>query len=605
MSILTRLRQQKLLLMLLLLGIIGVLITRSWPVIGDQSPLAVSTAGVPAPTNQLITATSVTPPQRGANVPWQEYEAEHGTGKATILGPSREFGSLAAESSGRQSVELKQTGQYIQITTTAAANSIVMRYAIPDAPQGGGISATLSLYIDDVFRQKLPLTSRFAWVYGGATATDNHPESGGGHAFFDEVRALVGEIPAGSRLKLQKDPDDQADFYVIDLIDLELVGPALKQPASFISLTDDCGAIADDQRDDRAAFEACIGQAQAAGQGLWIPAGNFDLLSPASQRMGMPVADLTIRGAGMWYSQLRGPWARFYCTGDRCRFHDLAIIGETQTRQDSNPENAFNGGAGKDSLLENVWVEHTKVGWWVGEGDKNVTDGLVIRNSRFRNLFADGVNLCNGSSNSVVENSHFRNTGDDALASWSPAFEGGLNTNNIFRFNTIQLPWRANCLAVYGGKDIQIEDNLCADVVTYPGILIAQQFKSHPFSGTIQIERNSLIRAGGSMWNQEHGAFKLHAAEGVVQGVVVNDLLIDSPTYAGIHLQGSAKLQAITLHNITITNPATAGILLSTSAQGHAEFSNVTVVNPGQTGLISNPLPGQFTLTKGTGNRGW
>lgn len=109
---------------------------------------------------------------------------------------------------------------------------------------------------------------------------------------------------------------------------------------------------------------------------------------------------------------------------------------------------------------------HTKVGFWVSGGA-----GLVISGSRFRNLYADGINFCNGTSYSVVENSHFRNTGDDAMASWSHK-GSGVNTGNVFRFNTVQVPWRANCIAIYGGKDHKIENNLCFDVVTYPGILI-------------------------------------------------------------------------------------------------------------------------------------
>ena len=114
--------------------------------------------------------------------------------------------------------------------------------------------------------------------------------------------------------------------------------------------------------------------------------------------------------------------------------------------------------------------------------------------------------------------------GDDALASWSPSSSIGVNTQNVFRFNTVQVPWRANCFAIYGGQDNQVEDNLCSDVVTYPGILIAQSFTSHPFAGTTTIQRNSLIRAGGSMFRQEHGALKIEAEQGPVSGVIVKDV---------------------------------------------------------------------------------
>jgi alpha-1,3-glucanase-like protein len=540
---------------------------------------------------------------RGASVPWIEYEAEDGRSTGTLLGPDRTFGQFAAESSGRRAVRLDATGQYVEFAASRVANSIVVRYVIPDTPDGAGLDATLSLYIDGTFRQKLKLTSKYAWSYGGETQTVNTPYAGGAHHFFDEARALVGDIGAGAIVRLQKDRDDAAAFYVIDLIDLEQVAPPQHMPAGFISIAD-CGATPDDDTDDGPAIQACIDRAKAQGQGVWIPPGTFVSTSRPPSELGIAVAEVTIRGAGMWHSTIRGPFARFHCTGNRCRFADFAILGETTLRDDSNPENGFNGGAGSGSRMENVWVEHTKVGWWVGEGTRNPTDGLIITGSRFRDLFADGVNLCNGASNSVVENSHFRNTGDDALASWAPSSDGGVNANNLFRFNTVQLPWRANCFAVYGGKDNRIEDNLCADVVTYPGILIAQDFKAHPFAGTTTVQRNSLVRAGGSMWFKQHGALKIQAANGPITGLLVKDIMIDSPTFSGIQLEGLSAISQALFENIQITSPGTVGISIG-KASGGATFSAVTVTNPGGAGLHDESLGKQFVITRAPGNSGW
>jgi hypothetical protein len=302
----------------------------------------------------------------------------------------------------------------------------------------------------------------------------------------------------------------------------------------------------------------------------------------------------------MWYSTIHGKYARFNCTGDHCRFADFAILGETILRDDKSPENGFNGGAGTGSWLENIWVEHTKVGYWVGRS----TNGLVITGSRFRNLFADGVNFCNGTSNSVVENSHFRNTGDDALASWSPQGDP-VNTNNVFRFNTVQAPWRANCFAIYGGKDNRVEDNLCYDVVTYPGILIAQQFNSNPFEGATVVQRNSLIRAGGPMFNLEHGALKVWADQGEIRGLVVNDLWIDSPTFAGIELQGSYPVTSGTFENIEVKQAGTSGIHLGSTLRGDVTFSFVTVTDSGEEALTNYAPKLKFQLVLGDGNSGW
>src|SRR5262245_4530563 len=118
-------------------------------------PTATQPAAGPATATPLARTaepdSTFTPPpgSRGAAVPWIEYEAEAGRTTGAVLEPSRAFGEIAAESSGRRSVRLDATGQYVEFTTTQAANSIVVRYVVPDAEKGGGITATLSLFVND------------------------------------------------------------------------------------------------------------------------------------------------------------------------------------------------------------------------------------------------------------------------------------------------------------------------------------------------------------------------------------------------------------------------------------------------------------------------
>ncbi|HEU0291944.1 MAG TPA: hypothetical protein VFR47_04370 [Anaerolineales bacterium] len=532
---------------------------------------------------------------RGADIPWIEYEAEVATTNGEVLAPDRTFGTIASESSGRSAVQVDQAGEYVQFQSREPANSIVVRFVIPDSEDGAGLESTISLYVDGVFRQKIQLTSKYAWSYGGEEETFNVPKAKGAHHFYDEARALVGDIPADATVKLQKDDDDSAAYYVIDLVDLEQVAPPKTKPEGYLSIADDCGAIPDDGKDDGLNIQSCINKAKDANTGVWIPAGTFE-----STAHGFDVSDVTIQGAGMWYSTFHGLYARFNCIGNNCRYFDFAILGETILRDDKSPENGFSGGAGTGSRLENIWVEHTKVGYWVGPG----TNGLVIAGSRFRNLFADGVNFCNGTSNSLIENSHFRNTGDDALASWSPKGDA-VNTGNIFRFTTVQLPWRANCFAIYGGKNNSIEDNLCTDVVTYPGILIAQQFNSNAFDGTTSVQRNSLIRSGGPMFNLEHGALKIWSAQGVIPGLIVDDILIDSPTFSGLQLDGAYAITSAEFSNIEITNAGTDGIFLSSRLSGDASFSNITVSDSAKSNFLNYSPKLKFTINFGEGNVGW
>src|SRR6266404_2228035 len=82
----------------------------------------------------------------GATVPWTTYEAENMTNTGTILGPSYAGNNVASESSGRQCVRLSANGQYVQFTAVSNANSIVVRYSVPDTADGVGADYTIGLY---------------------------------------------------------------------------------------------------------------------------------------------------------------------------------------------------------------------------------------------------------------------------------------------------------------------------------------------------------------------------------------------------------------------------------------------------------------------------
>jgi hypothetical protein len=546
---------------------------------------------------------------RGATQPYREYEAEDAITDGVLIGPSRVFGDMAGEASARRAVRLDRLGQSVQFRVAQPANSIVVRFAIPDAPAGGGTTATLGLYVDGVRKVSVPLTSRYSWTYGDADAqgaASDVPSNGTAHHFYDEVHTLLDQIEAGATVALRRDDQDTAAFYVIDLVDLEQVPPPLQRPANALAITD-FGATADDASDDGPAIRSAIAAARTQHKGLWVPPGTF-----RSSSVPFEVSNLTIRGAGMWHSVIQGPWAQFKVSGSDNRFHDFAVFGETIFRDDQSNDVGFDGPAGTGSRLENVWIEHEKVGWWVGKGafagpvTAPLTDGLVIHGARIRNTFADGIKLVNGTRNSVVEQSSFRNTGDDAIGTWSFAGDGPLPCeNDSFRFNTVQTVWRASCLAAYGGKDIHFEDNVCADTSNYPGLLIATSAGSLPFGGTLTAERNTLVRAGGPHYGQEIGALRIFADQLPISGVQVLTMLIEEPTFSGIQFAGAQPSTAIVLRAIEVKNPGTVGISITSEAQGAAQADNVTVEGVPPSQGLRNDATAAFSLQRGTGNTGW
>ncbi|RCG24513.1 APHP domain-containing protein, partial [Sphaerisporangium album] len=582
---------------------------------------------------------------RGAAVPWVEYEAEAARYQGTLLeaDPLRTFGhtNFATESSGRKSVRLNSTGQFVEFTSTNQSNSIVVRNSIPDAPNGGGIDATISLYVNDTFVQKLTLSSRHSWLYGTTDDPEgltNTPQANA-RRLFDEAHALLStSYPPGTRFKLQRDAGDTASFYIIDLIDLEQVAPPASQPAGCTSITQ-YGAVPNDGIDDTAAIQRAVTDDQnGVISCVWIPAGQWrqeqKILTDDPLNRGqynqVGISNVTIRGAGMWHSQLytltepqdvvgginhphEGNFG-FDIDGNT-QISDIAIFGSGRIRGgDGNKEGGvgLNGRFGLNTKISNVWIEHANVGVWVGRDYDNIpalwgpADGLQFSGMRIRNTYADGINLTNGARNSRVFNSSFRTTGDDALAIWAnQAVKDQVVDNthdNHFVNNTIQLPWRANGIAIYGGYDNSIENNLIYDTMNYPGIMLATDHSPLPFSGTTLIANNALYRAGGVFWGeqQKFGAITLFAASKDITGVTIRDTDIYDSTYDGIQFKtGGGNMPNVAITNVKIDKSNNgAGILAMGGARGNATLTNVTITNSATGNIVKEP-GSQFVITGG------
>ncbi|MCO4697057.1 discoidin domain-containing protein [Streptomyces sp. RO-S4] len=572
---------------------------------------------------------------RGAAVPYTEYEAEDGTYRGTLLtaDAKRTFGhtNFATESSGRASVRLDSTGHYVEFTSTAATNSVVVRNSIPDAPGGGGTEATLSLYADGKFVRKLGLSSKHSWLYGRTDDPEgltNTPQADA-RRLFDESHALLdGTYPAGTVFRLQRDADDSAAYYVVDLVDLEQVAPPAGKPAGCVSVTE-YGAVPNDGIDDTAAIQRAVtADQQGEIDCVWIPAGQWrqerkiltDDPLDRGQFNQVGIRDVTIRGAGMWHSQLYTLTPPHQAGGinhphegnfgfdidDNTRISDIAIFGSGTIRGgDGGAEGGvgLNGRFGKNTRISNVWIEHANVGVWAGRDHSNIpelwnpADGLQFTGMRIRNTYADGINLTNGSHDSTVQNSSFRNTGDDALAVWSskyvknPATDTG--HDNHFRNNTVQLPWRANGIAVYGGHGNTIENNLVYDTMNYPGIMLATDHDPTPFSGRTLISGNGLYRTGGAFWNedQEFGAITLFAQGPDIPGVVIRDTDIHDSTYDGIQFKtGGGAVPDVRISDVTVSQSNNgSGILAMSGARGSATLSNVTITGSAEGDVLIEP----------------
>jgi hypothetical protein len=525
----------------------------------------------------------------GAALPFTSVEAESATTTGTRIGPDHTQGTLASEASGRQAVRLG-AGQRVEFTVPRAANAVNVAYSVPD-----GQSGSLDVYVNgQKLARTLPVTSKYSYVDTGWIAGAKT------HHFYANARMPLGrDVQAGDKVALQA----TGVQVTVDVADFEQAAGPAARPAGSVSVTDK-GADPTGRGDSTQAFREAISAAQ--GGVVWIPPGEYRLTSSLSG-----VQNVTLRGAGHWHSVVRT--SRFIdqqSSSGNVHIRDFAVIGEVTERVDSSPDNFVNGSLGPNSSVSGMWLQHLKVGLWL----TGTNDNLVVENNRFLDMTADGLNL-NGNARGVkVRHNFLRNQGDDALAMWSLYAP---NTNSSFENNTVSQPNLANGIAIYGGTDITVRNNLVTDTNALgSGIAISnQKFLDpfHPLAGTITVDGNTLIRTGAMNpnWNHPMGALRVDSYDSAIEAQIriTGTTITDSPYSAFEFVSGSGRGLAarnITVDGATVNKVGT--VVVQAETQGAATFRGVTATGVGSAGVYNCPYPsgsGSFTLTDGGGNSGW
>ncbi|GCE22289.1 malectin domain-containing carbohydrate-binding protein [Dictyobacter kobayashii] len=509
----------------------------------------------------------------------------------------------------------------MQFTLPQQANAINLRYSIPDAPGGGGINASLSIYINGVKQSKdLQLTSKYSWLYGAPNFSDcngndwSNSPGGTAHHQFDEVHTLLPQMAAGTTVKLQVDAENTAQWYAIDVADFEQVAAPLARPAGSISVTDaPYNADPTGVVDATTAIQNAVNDGAAQGKSVYIPQGNFLVTSH------ILVNNVTVTGAGPWYSILGGApigtgtgvgiYGNDTYDGNpsaNVNLSNFAIEGQITNRIDCIQDNGI-GGSLNNSSISNVWIEHTKVGMWFD----GPFSGLTISNSRVDSTLADGINFHRGISNSTVKQTIIRGTGDDGLAMWSDL--GGASSgdsNDSFDHNTVQSPYLANGIAIYGGNGNSATNNIVTGA-QYRGGGIMLDYEDFgnptaPFSGTTTVSNNTINHTAG--WGdqgiQQFGALMFWADNGSINApFTVSGDEIDDSYFAAISFDGGNPISNIALSNININGAEFAFSNKVNTVTGSA--NNVMASGLTVGGLESCEGSQSWNITLGTGNSGW
>lgn len=565
------------------------------------------------------TATASLYSGRGANMPFTVLEAEASSNSTngTKLAPNFTPGDFAGEASGRSAVYLDATGEYVEFTLTSPANAFVLRNAVAENTTG-----TVSIYANGVDKGNFNVTSKFSYLYAtpstlGRLGYDNSGSKA--YWLYEDSQLLLDQVyPAGTKIRIQKDAGDVPWIYV-DMIETENVAPPATNPDPSkyvqVSSTKSIEQALNEFRQD------------SSKKGIFIPAGEWTI----SSKIFLYGRATEIIGAGPWHTKLVAPQDQtntdvgfnISSAANGSTIKNLSAWGNYIYRQDG-PGKFIDGNGMQNVTVENVWAEHFVCLYWGVNSSYN-----TFKNNRIKNMFADGINMTNGSSYNVIDNNYARGTGDDSFALFSAIDAGGsYNVGNKYTNLTAVNVRRAAAFAVYGGQNNLFQNLYGADTLTYPGVTISSLSFGYNTLGfgdqDTVIDGVTLDRTGGDFWTsvgaddkindyQNFGAIWFFGGDRDFKNILVKNVDINNPVYFGLMFQSKSPenlpMQNIRLENITINNPTRYGIKLVVRAEdgqgpavGEARFTNVKVNNPGITAIYGENQSPNFHIIRGAGN---
>ncbi|HEY0602354.1 MAG TPA: CARDB domain-containing protein, partial [Herpetosiphonaceae bacterium] len=563
---------------------------------------------------------------RGAIMPYTKIEAESASvaTNGTRLTPNYRLADLAGEASGRSAVMLDATGEYTEFTLTSSANALVLRNSIPNSADGAGIDSTVTVYVGGVNKGKMPVSSKFSYVYTTPTNLGqlgyNNTPGGTAYWLYEEANMMLDQVyPAGTKIRIQKDAGD-VQWISVDFLETENVAPAASNPdpSRYVQ-------VSSTKNIDTALQEF---RADSTKLGIFIPAGNWTINS----KIFLYGRATQIIGAGPWHTRLIAPQDQtntdvgfnISSQANGSVLKNFSVWGNYRYRVDG-PGKFIDGNGMQNVTVENIWAEHFVCLYW-GVNSSNNT----FRNLRIRNTFADGINMTNGSSNNLITNSESRGAGDDAFALFSAIDAGGsYNVGNRYTNLTAILVRRAAAFAVYGGSGNLYQNLYGADTLTYPGITISSLsfgYNTLGFGDQDNVfDGVTLERTGGDFWTSVGGDDKINdyqnfaaiwffAGDRPFRNIVVKNVDINNPVYFGVMFQTKypekPAMQNVRLENININNAPRYGIKLVIRAEGSSDtppvgavsFTNVKVNNAGVAPIYGEGRAPEFTINRISGN---
>lgn len=521
------------------------------------------------------------------DAPYKRYEADLAILNNGAFVTTKSFvqSDLQSEASDQQCVNMSAENASVEWTIPETADGLVLRYSVPN-----GQTATVAIFNGNILITTLTLTSTWSWesLYNNGNPNNSGITNLNPKMRFDEVRyKFPTPIPALGTLKIVR----QSGNLHLDFVELESIPLANIAPIGAVTYTGNGSNL-----------QTFINS--NGGQKIFIPTGIYNV----NTSLYFGVSNTSLVGAGMWYTQINftnttANNGGLVANATNIDFSDFYLTTNSTSR--SNSYKAINGVFTAASTITNIWAEHFECGAWIAQyntGGPAIADGFTLSNCRFRNNYADGINLCKGTSNAIVEHCNFRNNGDDDQAIWCA--NGQECINNTFRYNTSENCWRASGVAFYGGKNnkahhLIIKDNLES------GIRISNNFPGVGFNalGLNELYEITISNCGtfNDLYNQPAGAIDIFSAN--TAGTQVKNLkfsaisILDAKNDAVLIQKKSGDgIYNLSFENITINgtgkefpnnNVANASTLrgyffnFKNAPNGNATFCNMTYTNRG------------------------
>jgi hypothetical protein len=542
--------------------------------------------------------------------PYLRYEAEAGKCETdgNILEASYDQREIQSEASNQSAVQLIAKGSYVQWTNEQDADGLTIRFSLPDDSVGNGIMGNFTLYIDGDSVQTVALNSYWAWQYilkSGSKYPDNTPNADTKfpRMRFDEMHfKLDDKIPVNAIIRLVKVDDNEVP-YTIDFIELEEIPEAL----TFESIADE-NKVLYTPEDGKLQYFVTAN----AGKTIFLPEGRYDV----DARIIINGDGTKIIGAGSWHTEIyfsasSDEKSTYNKRGIETFNNSVVIEGiflntiNNKRYYDNDPVyqvgKGLMGSFGSNSTIKDLWIEHFECGGWI-EGSEN----LIMQHCRFRNNYADGMNLANGCKNSVVEHSSYRNNGDDDMASWSRA--SGMCENNVYRYSTSENNWRASALGFFGGKQNKAHNIVIIDPME-AGFRITCDFPGMPFSddGFSEFYNISVYKGGvasgtagisGDLWGNQQGALHINSSSqyDLVNIKIYNIDFYDSKNDAIFIGSSSRYMHNLVLKDININETGRYGIYFYNS-KGDGRQCNIQYENIGAASN-TNAVPSSFSFAE-------